>query len=275
MNRACKIFLMVLGLVAVSVTAAREVPAAEVTPLLKYYAKDYWVLLGGSHGDKWLPPEAVARELKGGEGYRVYAPFTFLRKATGAKAGPWGEADPEFLVRMKRVDKSGKNVLAVGGTWDAMPRRPRIVERNLEPYVNAARDILKTKSIHPPKVKITRVAEIDLDGDGENEVLVSAEHFSGANALDSPKPGDFSMVFLRKTARGRVSDTLLDGFFRTSAETDEGPSTTWRIVNVLDCNGDGVMEIVVGYAYYEGGGAAVYRIKGDAMEKVLGVDWGL
>lgn len=275
MNRACKIFLMVLGLVIVSVTVAREASAAEVAPLLKYYAKDYWVLLGGSNGDKWLPPEAVAPEVKGGEEYRVYAPFTFLRKAKGAKAGPWGEADPEFLVRMKRVDKSGEDVLAVGGTWGAMPRRPRIVERNLEPYVNAARDILKARAILAPEVKITRVAEIDLDGDGENEVLVSAEHFSGRNALESSKPGDFSMVFLRKIARGRVSDTLLDGFFRTSAETDAGPFTTWRIVNVLDCNGDGVMEIVVGSAYYEGGGAAVYRIKGDAVEKVLGVDWGL
>jgi hypothetical protein len=37
----------------------------------------------------------------------------------------------------------------------------------------------------------------------------------------------------------------------------------------------GAMEILVGYRYYEGGGAQLYQLQGDKVEMVLGQDWGL
>ena len=45
-------------------------------------------------------------------------------------------------------------------------------------YVEAVRDFLKTKGIEEPKVKIDNIIRVDLDGDGEDEVLISATNYS-------------------------------------------------------------------------------------------------
>jgi len=42
----------------------------------------------------------------------------------------------------------------------------------------------------------------------------------------------------------------------------------------VDADGDGVMEIVVNYRYYEGGGARLYQLKGDKVDLLLSEDWG-
>jgi hypothetical protein len=50
---------------------------------------------------------------------------------------------------------------------------------------------------------------------------------------------------------------------------------TYRVGSLIDADGDGVMEILVHYTYYEGGGARLYELKRDKVESVLGEDWGL
>lgn len=50
---------------------------------------------------------------------------------------------------------------------------------------------------------------------------------------------------------------------------------SWSLPGLVDANGDGAMEILVGYRYYEGGGAQLYQLQGDKVEMVLGQDWGL
>jgi hypothetical protein len=165
-------------------------------------------------------------------------------------------------------------MVAVGGTWPAMPRQPRLLTENLQPYVEAAKEILKSKGIAEPQVNLTQVIEIDLDGDGLREVLVCARRFTMAHLSDVLKDGDYSMVFLRRTTKGVVHNILIEGQFQAAFRPEPGLALTWRVVGLVDADGDGVMEMVVNYTYYEGGGARLYQLKKDKAELLLGEDWG-
>ena len=86
-------------------------------------------------------------------------------------------------------------------------------------YIDAVRDFLKTKGITEPKVKIDSIFRVDLDGDGEDEVLISAtNYFSQDNSVPMRSPaGSYSMVLLRRVVAGKVETQLVAGEFHPKA----------------------------------------------------------
>ena len=133
---------------------------------------------------------------------------------------------------------------------------------------------LKSKGITNPQVNLTQVIEIDLDGDGVKEVLVCARRFTMAHGSDVLNDGDYSLVFLQKKAGETVRNILIEGQFQTASRPEPGLALTWRVVGLVDANGDGVLEMVLNYTYYEGGGARLFQLQGDQAELVLAEDWG-
>jgi hypothetical protein len=246
--------------------------AVDVTPIVN----QGWLLGGFSQG-KWLTPGNTAKALKGGETYQLSTVTHFLGRARGSKPkrSPPEGVMPEFGITFKPSPKNQEPVVGVGSRWNAMPRLPRLITANLQPYEEAAKEILKSKGIAEPQVNLTQVIEIDLDGDGLNEVLVCARRFTMAHLSDLLKDGDYSMLFVQKKAKGTVRNILIKGQFQTASRPEPGLALTWRVVGLVDADGDGVMEIVVDYEYYEGGGARLYQLEGDKVELVLGEDWGL
>jgi hypothetical protein len=82
-------------------------------------------------------------------------------------------------------------VIRLAAPWNALPRKPRIADTTQQVYVDAVRDFLKTKGIEQPKVKIDNILRVDLDGDGEDEVLISATNYFTADnevAMHAPPP---------------------------------------------------------------------------------------
>ena len=73
--------------------------------------------------------------------------------------------------------KLDKGVIALAAPWNALPRKPRIADTTQQVYVDAVRDFLKTKGIAQPTVKIDNIVRVDLHGDGEEEVLISATNY--------------------------------------------------------------------------------------------------
>ena len=64
-----------------------------------------------------------------------------------------------------------------GSPWNALPRKPAIADATQSVYVEAVCDFLKNRGIADPKVRITRILRVDLEGDGEEEVLISATNY--------------------------------------------------------------------------------------------------
>src|SRR6188472_3054352 len=81
------------------------------------------------------------------------------------------------LWRFHLPPKPEKGVIAIAAPWDALPRKPKVIDTTQKVYIEAARDFLKTKGIEQPEVKIDNILRVDLDGDGEEEVLISAKNY--------------------------------------------------------------------------------------------------
>jgi hypothetical protein len=145
------------------------------------------------------------------------------------------------------------------------------------------RDFLKTKGIEQPKVKIDNIFRVDLDGDSEDEVLISAtNYFSKDDRVPMRSPaGSYSMVLLRRVVTGKVETQLVEGEFYPKAypkATEDDASfnapNVYKVIATLDLDGDGKLEVVVGSSYYEGEAITIYRCDPKKVEALLSVACG-
>jgi hypothetical protein len=117
---------------------------------------------------------------------------------------------------------------------------------------------------------------VDLDGDGEDEVLINATNYfteDGDVPLDTAAPGSYSVVLLRRVVAGKVQTELVAGDLYVKDESS--PSNLFEIPGVFDLNGDGKLEVIVHSHYYEGAATTIYDCSGGKCKAVLSVECGL
>jgi hypothetical protein len=230
-------------------------------------------LLGGWYKDGWMHDQAAARLLKGGEIYRFYNLTGELGEAPGKPPASWGEPCTDTVgVAFTTAPASAGGLVGVGGQFKVLPRVPKLLGTDLKVYKEAAAAILRQKGISRPEVHLTQVIRVDLEGDGKDEVLVSATYY--AEGLSSrANPGDYSFIFLRRVSQGKVVTRIIQGDVFPRGVKFGAPGEH-RVGAVLDLNGDGVMEIVLFGRYYEGDWVTVYRIEGSTVVKLFSVGCG-
>ena len=268
-----------LVIVAVLLICAGGSLAAELHPIAEAQSG---YLFGASSDGKWIKADETAKSISDETTYRVYG----LAQAFGeAKAGkPKPEDVPcEETLFVELSPKPEKGLIAIAASWNALPRTPKVVDATQKVYIDAVRDFLKTKGIEQPKVKIDNILRVDLDGDGEEEVLISATNYfskDGHVPMRSPA-ASYSMVLLRHMVAGKVETQLVEGEFYPRAyptPTDNDASfnapNAYKVIGCFDLDGDGKLEIVVHSQYYEGEMTTIYKCDPKKAEAVLSVGCG-
>ncbi|PYJ09732.1 MAG: hypothetical protein DMF06_08990 [Verrucomicrobia bacterium] len=245
--------------------------AADLHPIVEM---DTGYLFGGSADGKWVKAEKAAKSMKGNTPLRVFGLSQEAGKVTAGKPKSVDEPCPDTLT-VSLSPKSKEGVIALSAPWNALPRKSQSADTTQQVYVDAVREFLESRQISDPKVKITRILRVDLDGDGEEEVLISAtNYFTKDNdvPMESPTRGSYSMVLLRRVVAGKVETEFVAGEVYKKEESNA--PNVYEIPAVLDLNGDGKLEVIVHSHYYEGAATTIYDCSGGKCKEALSVECG-
>jgi hypothetical protein len=268
-----------LVVVTALLMCARASAAADLHPIVEVQSG---YLFGAISDGKWVKADETKKLISDQTTYRVYG----LTQAFGeAKAGkPKPEDVPcEETLFVELSPKPEKGLIAIAAPWDALPRKPKVMDTTQKVYVDAVGDFLKTKGIEQPKVKIENILRVDLDGDAEDEVLISAtNYFSNDRHVPMRSPAaSYSMVVVRRVVAGKVETQLVEGEFYptaypTPSENDANfnAPNAYKVIGMFDLDGDGKLEIVVHSQYYEGEMTTIYQCDPKKAEAVLSVGCG-
>ena len=276
-------FIAAIGALLICAAA----PAAELHPIVEIPSG---YLFGATSDRKWIKADEAAKALPGETIYQVYGLTQSFGQAKGGKPKAVEDVCTDTL-SVSLSPKPENGVMAIAASWNALPRKPRVVDPTQKVYIDSVRDFLKTKGIEQPKVKIENILRVGLDGDGEDEVLISSTNYFSKDTLDyapnvapnaevpmrSPA-GSYSMVLLRRVVAGKVETQLVQGEFYPKAYVSSDGSfnapNAYSVIAVLDLDGDGKMEIVIGSQYYEGGATTIYRCDPKQCAELLSVGCG-
>jgi len=235
-------------------------------------------LFGGTVNSKWVDSYVMVPRLTGKERYRLYSITAYLGEAIGSKLEipEDGGSMPKVDLTLTKTQSEKKPLLAIAGAWNALPRVPKVQHPNQVVYRQAVQALLAAKGVPHAAVQITKLWRIDLDGDGQEEVLIEAitprKGFGEIHEGTLPyKKGDYSLLLMRKLLHGKVvTIPIAMSIYTHDAESETDYPMIHTLVAALDVNGDGSMEIIGHNEAVIERGMNIYQLQRDHIKDVLG-----
>jgi len=191
--------------------------------------------------------------VSGGEQYQVVRLDEPISLATGSEARPSCEPLDLVSVEFEPALPGGFREIDALAIQTDLAVRPYPVEM-LDPpaaeYVQATSELLEGRAARVPVINLTQVIRTDLEGDGVDEVIISASTIP--DDLISTQVGDYSIVFLRKVIEGEIHTAILGESIVNDLDDMLQNLVVFEVAAVADLNGDGKMEIVVNGTVWEG-----------------------
>ena len=151
------------------------------------------------------------------------------------------------------------------------PRVPRPVKPTAtQSCASWVKGFMRTKGYKAAKPLILHAYQVDLDGDGVTETLVEVASRRGLAGAVQWKSTDYSAVLLRAVIGGRARVFALGYAGNGNVTYSQN-----RIRAIVDLEGDGVMEVVTSWAYYEGDGSELWRYSHGRVRSLAEVGQGL
>ena len=172
-------------------------------------------------------------------------------------AAPGASAGSDLAVEMP---EDGPPPIAVAGVAEPRPRPVELLDTSSPTYQQAAVEVGAGLGVHTPPT-LTQVVRTDLDGSGTDEVVVAAEH---AADPATPRPGDWSVVFLRRVVGNGVATDVVASSI-VGADGGDGGFDRIRLSSLADLNADGRMEIVLDGRSIDGRWTAINELGDDGV----------
>lgn len=235
----------------------------------------YGYLVGAIESGKRLEPTDATDSVKSGAKLHVYGVTGDVGTVQVLKVDTQNEPCPDRPVVKLRPAKLAKVAVAFAASWNPLPRKPKSVDAKAQQHAEFVRQFLREQGFRDPIVRISQIVSVDLDGDGQDEFVISATHYKNGDEIpDESSANTYSFVMVERVIEGKTKTELLDGEFYPEAKADSAPNR-FEIAALLDLNGDGKIDIVVRSAYYEGDEITVYEYQPSGVKKVLSVGCGL
>ena len=233
--------------------------------------------LGWWDGGNWVQvDELTSLPVSGGEDYRV---VLFGSEEIVSGGTPTIQCEPLFNpgVELSDADALGEWPdpvgVAISAPWELTPHFVQ-EETDDGTYSDFARPLLAARGLDVENPVIKQVVRFDLDGNGENEVLVVAEDIEDFDSLFA-REGDYSLVFLRVVVEGEVQTAILGESIVAGVQEGVTPFIlSHSVAAVADLSGDGKMEMIIHEVYYEGSAWSVWEYLNDDLGPVLQISSG-
>ena len=232
----------------------------------KFHQTPFFLLVGGVSKENWLAPEeSVARF----SGEATYSLHTLLHENKYFIRG----TSPEFFPTSQSysihtdADINEVGLLGVLDGWTITKRAVSELSADGHYYQQAVIDWLNAEGISAPQLDDLHVFRVDIEGDGVDEIFISASHLD--ESQHTTKAGDYSVVLMRKVTGNDAVTVPIVGDVYHSQELEITYPTTYSLINFIDLNQDGVLEVIVDTQKWENIGARIYQVNGQDVLQVL------
>jgi hypothetical protein len=226
-----------------------------------------FLLVGGFKKDRgWLSSADASAYVNREISYDFFSPSASVQ--AGGSAFEFSPTCRNTFIRSSAVMPD--RMVGVASGWISEKRVTRELSSDDPAYIQAINDWFQSQGDAPTRIHITHILQVDLEGDGTNEVLISAAYFKDGSG-HMTETGDYSVVLMRRVFGDQVlTIPLVKDYYVSSVPAVElSYPYTYTLVDAVDLNHDGTLEVVVEVSRWEGGGAIVYRVDGQNVREVM------